>query len=360
MARRFCSNCCSSSELAPQWGADRTDIDYDRSRVSVQIRCFPGVASTELPGLYRVYEFPELLPDTLYTITVQGGNQSATLETRTLPSAVPTDLDRWLNVLLVSCFHQAEDRQGLAGIIVSQLQVVARPHLTLLAGDQAYLDLPTLEDFPDDVAWLASKFEQDYTSNWRWSARDIPESCRSPQSLHSRRPRILEQLSIFRIAFIGQQSDTGRARPLAPGGTSHVRRLPVAVSNATGRTGPIDIAPLLSSSPTRAALKTRTDALPYQVPRTSAWSSGCPRRSPTSSLRRSIFQGNRCSRERSAKLLAAAGDYEPPNYDDYGRILLRLQQLADAGRPALSSQATRHWGRVVTATDILNRQDRFH
>jgi len=32
----------------------------------------------------------------------------------------------------------------------------------------------------------------------------------------------------------------------------------------------------------------------------------------------------------------AVGDYELPNYDDYGRMLLRLlQQLADAGRPAL-------------------------
>ena len=94
----------------------------------------PGVAPAELSRAFTgVYEFSGLIPDTLYTIVVQTGNQSATLETRTLPSAVPTDLDRWLNVLLVSCFHQAEDRQGLAGIIVSQLQSVVRPHLTLLA-----------------------------------------------------------------------------------------------------------------------------------------------------------------------------------------------------------------------------------
>ena len=127
-----------------------------------------GVAPTALPRVFTgVYEFSGLLPDTLYTIAVQAGNQSATLETRTLPNAVPTDLDRWFNVLLVSCFHQAEDRQGLAGIIVSQLPSVARPHLTLLTGDQVYLDLPTLQDFPDDVAWLAAKFEKDYTLNWR-------------------------------------------------------------------------------------------------------------------------------------------------------------------------------------------------
>jgi hypothetical protein len=126
------------------------------------------VTSEELPrGFTGVYEFPGLSPDTLYTITVQADNQSATLETRTLPGAVPTELDRWLNVLLVSCFHQAENRQSRAGIIVSQLQSVVKPHLTLLTGDQVYLDLPTLQDFPDDVAWLAAKFEKAYTLNWR-------------------------------------------------------------------------------------------------------------------------------------------------------------------------------------------------
>ena len=52
-------------------------------------------------------------------------------------------------------------------------------------------------------------------------------------------------------------------------------------------------------------------------------------------------------------------DYELPNYDDYGRILLRLQQLADAGRPALCLTGDVHWGRVVTATDIQTGRTAF-
>jgi hypothetical protein len=64
------------------------------------------MAPAEWPGVFTgVYEFSGLMPDTLYTIAVQADNQSATLETRTLPSDVPTDLDCWLKVLLVSCFH---------------------------------------------------------------------------------------------------------------------------------------------------------------------------------------------------------------------------------------------------------------
>ena len=58
-----------------------------------------------------VYEFPGLTPDTFYAITAEAGASRATLETRTLPAAVPTALDSWFNVLLVSCFHQAEDRK---------------------------------------------------------------------------------------------------------------------------------------------------------------------------------------------------------------------------------------------------------
>jgi phosphodiesterase/alkaline phosphatase D-like protein len=41
--------------------------------------------------------------------------------------------------------------------------------MTLLMGDQVYLDLPTLQDFKNEVPWLAKKFEDDYTINWQVS-----------------------------------------------------------------------------------------------------------------------------------------------------------------------------------------------
>jgi hypothetical protein len=168
MARRVYSNDCASPALAPERDASGTDALRPIASVRPEAMLPPGVAPAELPRVFTgVYEFSGLMPDTLYTMAVQADNQNATLETRTLPSAVPTDLDRWCNVLLVSCFQQAENRQGLAGIIVSQLQSVIRPHLTLCMGDQVYLDLPTLQDFPDNIAWLAAKFEKDYTLNWR-------------------------------------------------------------------------------------------------------------------------------------------------------------------------------------------------
>jgi len=59
------------------------------------------------------------------------------------------------------------------------------------------------------------------------------------------------------------------------------------------------------------------------------------------------------------KIAGAVGDYELPNYDDYGRMLLCLQRLADAGRPALCLTGDVHWGRVVTATDIRTGRTAF-
>jgi hypothetical protein len=50
---------------------------------------------------------------------------------------------------------------------VSQLTGIWQPHLSVLMGDQVYLDLPTLQDFPDDLVWLAAKFEADYVRNWQ-------------------------------------------------------------------------------------------------------------------------------------------------------------------------------------------------
>ncbi|MEK6286750.1 MAG: hypothetical protein AABO57_13510 [Acidobacteriota bacterium] len=86
-----------------------------------------------------VYEFTGLAPDSFHRISVEADGVAGRLDTRTLPNSVPAEIDRWFNVLLVSCHHAAEDRGGLSGIIVSKLKAVSEPHLTILAGDQVYL-----------------------------------------------------------------------------------------------------------------------------------------------------------------------------------------------------------------------------
>ncbi|WP_447978575.1 hypothetical protein [Candidatus Nitrospira bockiana] len=87
-----------------------------------------------------VYEFDGLQPGTVYDMALRTEDETAHLTTRTLPAEVPRRFGETFNVLLISCFHQAEDRGGLAGTVVSQLKAASKPHLTLLLGDQVYLD----------------------------------------------------------------------------------------------------------------------------------------------------------------------------------------------------------------------------
>jgi len=304
-----------------------------------------------------VYEFSGLKPDTLYTITVQAGNQSATLETRTLPSAVPTALDRWLNVLLVSCFYQAEDRQGLADVIVSQLPSVSKPHLTLLAGDQVYLDLPTLKDFPDDVAWLAEKFEKDYTLNWR-SPLGSTEILKAAPSLAI--PDDHEYWNNFPhpSPFIGNS--------LTPEGRDRWRQAAQAMCAGfqvpypaqLGEPVTLAIAPLsffVADTRSHKDPDRRFTMSDDAHQRMEQWVSDT-----IATKQFGVFiSGQSLFTQATGKIAGAVGDYELPNYDDYGRILLRLQRLADAGRPVLCLTGDVHWGRVVTATDIRTGRTAF-
>jgi hypothetical protein len=317
-----------------------------------------GVAPEELPRAFTgVYEFPGLISDTLYTITVQADNQNATLETRTLPSAVPTELDRWLNVLLVSCFHQAENRQGLAGIIVSQLQSVVKPHLTLLTGDQVYLDLPTLQDFPDDVAWLAAKFETDYTLNWR-GPLGYTEVLAAAPSLAI--PDDHEYWNNFPhpSPFVGNS--------LTPAGRDRWRQAAQAMYAGfqlpypaqLGEPVRFEIAPL---SFFVADTRSRRDAERHFTMSDEAYQQMDHWVDDTIAKKQfGVFiSGQSLFTKAVGKIAGAVKDYALPNYDDYGRILLRLQKLADAGRPALCLTGDVHWGRVVTATDIQTGRTAF-
>lgn len=126
------------------------------------------VAAGDTRAFTGIYEFtgPTIAPDTHHDVVVRADGKEARLQSWTVPAEVPNGLDRSFNLMLVSCFHRAEDREGLAGNLVAALPVHLRPHMTILMGEQVYLDLPTLADFKPRRAWLGRKFEDDYTGNW--------------------------------------------------------------------------------------------------------------------------------------------------------------------------------------------------
>jgi hypothetical protein len=304
-----------------------------------------------------VYEFPGLTPDTFYTITAEADSSRATLETRTLPAAVPTALDSWFNVLLVSCFHQAEDRKGLAGIVASQLKAVTKPHLTLLMGDQVYLDLPTLQDFPDDLAWLAGKFEDDYTHNWR-GADGYSHILSAAPSLSVPDDHEYWNNYPHPSPFIGNSwQPEGRAR-WQQAAQAMYDGFQLPHPHPLGEPVLVEVEPLsffvADTRSTRA--EDRSFLMPEGVHlQLEAWVA-----TVIAKKQIGVFvTGQSLLTKTVGQIAGAISDYALPNYQDYGRLMRCLQRLADAGRPTLCLTGDVHWGRVVTATDIRTGRTAF-
>jgi hypothetical protein len=297
-----------------------------------------------------VYEFSGLTPDTLYRIAVRADEQSTTLETRTLPDSVTTQLDRTFNVLLVSCFHQAEDRGGLASTIVEQLKSTSLPHLTLLSGDQVYLDLPTLKDFPDDLTWLADKFERDYTLNWRGPLAytgilGAAPSCSIPDD-HEYWNNYPHLSPFIQNSFKEESRDRWRRSAQAV-----YEGFQLAYPAKLGDPTIIEVPPLsffIADTRSNKDFDRRFTMSEEAHQRLGDWVSQV-----IDKRQFGVFvSGQSLFRPAAGEFSGGIGDFEMPNYGDYDRIMRSLESLVDAGRPVLCLTGDVHWGRVVTTTDI--------
>jgi hypothetical protein len=300
-----------------------------------------------------VYEFTGLSPDSLHTITAGTEDAGASIEVRTLPDAVTSELDRSFNVLLVSCFHADEDRSGIAGRIVSQLKAASKPHLTLLAGDQVYLDMPTLSDFPDDEVRLGEKFEGDYIRNWRGQTGygvvlDAAPSVSVPDD-HEYWNNYPHASPFIQNAW----SHDGRER-WRKAAQAVLSGFQLSTQKNVGDATVIEVPPLSffladtrsNRDPDRAFLMTdqQHEQLNDWVNKVVADGSF------------GVFvAGQSLFQEPTGAAKGAIADYELPNYGDYGRIVSTLQRLIDEGRrPFICLTGDVHWGRITTAQDITS------
>lgn len=140
----------------------------------VDPRPIRGLASARTPAMLHgnprrafagLYEFDAGGPAT-HRVSVRAGALSASATVRQFSDTLPVSLDQWFNVLCVSCYYHEEARPGALAATLDRVRKKAAPHMTVLMGDQVYLDLPTLKNFDDDLVSLAAKFEADYVRNW--------------------------------------------------------------------------------------------------------------------------------------------------------------------------------------------------
>jgi hypothetical protein len=300
-----------------------------------------------------VFEFTGLAPGVAHDITASADGETAFLRAAPLPEALPTGLGDYFNVLLVSCFHSEEDKTANVDRIVSRLKSTFQPHLTILAGDQVYLDLPTLMNFPDRIDWLAHKFEEDYIRNWTLPSAYATMLGAAPSVAI---PDDHEYWNNFPHASpVIQNSFTqgGRDRWTAAAQACYTA---FQTTPPAGLGMPIqfDVPPLsffladsrTNKEPNRSrTLDENTHAqLTAWVQRVSATNLF-----PVFVCGQSLFRAK-------AGLGGNVTDFEMPNYGDYDRLMRQLAEFSDAGRPLLCLTGDVHWGRVSSAIDVSKFQ----
>jgi hypothetical protein len=323
--------------------------------------------TTVYTGFYEL-ELGELPPGSAMTLGLRAGAERIERPVATLPVRVPAGPADTFNVLLLSCFHQLEDKTGAAGAILSRLKV--RPHLTLFAGDQVYLDLPTLLDFQDEPGWLGNKFQNDYLANWFGDRR----ASRDPRAIAPGYPEILALApSVFLPddheywnnypfwASVVQNSWTpaGRARwrkaaeacyvafqqdaavPFGAARTFDVEPVSILLLDTrsqrslTSRVQPGD----LLGGPARSALTAWVDRLVARATDAHPWFGV-------------LVTGQSFFSPAAGALKGALADYEYPDYAaDYAFMVGQLERVTRAGLPVILATGDVHWGRVLRADD---------
>jgi hypothetical protein len=294
-----------------------------------------------------VFDLPvdPVLPGVSHRIAARvTGAGSRTLVMRSLPEAIPSD--DWLRILLASCYHQVEDRKGVAARTYQNVPPAERPDLTLLMGDQVYLDLPTLNDFPDEEAKLAARFEADYRQNWDRGGglADILDAAPSiccPDD-HEYWNNFPHSSPIIQNSW-SQPSRQNWKRAADQAYDS----FQVASPATRGDVVEIDIDPLsvivLDQRSQRLDDCTAT-LTPAALGQLNAWVD----RLIGERKFGAVVTGQSLLDKPVGPFEGRVADRMLANYGDYEAVVRALARLADAGRPVLLLTGDVHWGRLTS------------
>lgn len=315
-----------------------------------------------------LFELANLAPGTPITVEVAAGAERVERRFRTLPAQVPDGVGNRFNVLLLSCFHQLEDKTGTAGAVLSQLKV--KPDLTIFAGDQVYLDLPTTADFKDDASWLANKFQNDYLVNWFGDRRVGAD----PSAIPPGYPKVL---GLAPAMFMPDDHEYWNNYPFAAtviqnswteAGRDRWKQAAEALYRGFQQTATVpfgvartlDIPPLsilmldtrsqrsmdsragagnLLGGPGRAALQAWVERLVQRARDPQPWFG-------------MLVTGQSFFSPKAGAAKGAIADYEYPDYDtDYAFMVQQVERVTRAGLPVMLTTGDVHWGRVLRADD---------
>jgi len=319
----------------------------DREWTAVGRRLFTGVFQ---------FADPHITPGKVHTLqVVEPGGAGARLETRALPSEVPDGTtDSFFNLLLVSCFHLGEDKTGRAGRLVARLPPRWRPHLSILMGDQVYLDIPTFMNYENDAQWLTGKFQEDYENNWRakpgrngyWDVLSAAPSAAIPDD-HEYWNNFPH--GAFYLPVLNDQEGRDRWEEAAASLYEAFQRpappTPPTPPTASGVVE-IDVPPLsflLIDSRTKRERDGSRSLYKDDLAKVRAWCKRVDQRG----LFGVVATGQSLLADRHGRWRKRYVDSGLADFDDYADLVKEISALADTGRPVTLITGDVHWGRVV-------------
>lgn len=276
-------------------------------------------------------------------IAVTTHGETAELQVRQFPQAL--EENSWFRILLCSCYHQAEDRQALVSHSYLNIPTVERQDLSLFMGDQVYLDLPTLNNYPDDEARLAERFEHYYRTNWTTYV-GLNSVLKTAPSVFC--PDDHEYWNNFpHWSPIIQNSWTPGSRMRWKEAADQLYdAFQCAAPAVRGENIEIDVDPLSVLVLDQRSLRQddRSATLgPDGLQQLDDWVD----RLIAERKIGAVVTGQSLLDKPVGAFKGAAADWMLPNYGDYEHIVKSLSRLSEAGRPVLLLTGDVHWGRVT-------------
>ncbi len=315
------------------------------------------VASVSPRAFTGVYQFEGLDAGRQHVLDVVMDADRQRLSIGALPSTIPSEAGGGFDILLASCFcvseHNPATLQAALNALLSGLRpkpnLGRRPDCSFLMGDQVYLDLPSLTNFPPDRPRLAPKFETDYVRNWQRTLSPLlgtaPSVCLpDDHEFWNNAPHVSPFIQNSWNAE-GRRQWRGSAQAMFdafarpypfqgnPGDTPFVVTVrPVSFFLADGRSG-------------RTEQDFLTGPCRQELVR---W----VRKLNDEKLVGVFATGQSLFRDPQGKVAGAVADKELPNYRDYAEVVATLQQ---AQLPLFALTGDVHWGRLTAARDGANR-----
>ena len=226
--------------------------------------------------------------------------------------------------------------------------------MTLLLGDQVYLDLPTFGIFGGGLRKLAKKFEKDYRLNWTGSTGYAKILGAAPSVSI---PDDHEYWNNYPHAatVIGQTwTQDGRDNwELAAKRMYEAFQLPRP--GALGDPVELDVPPLSFFLMDTRSLRNRDREFALSADAHERFRKWVDRVVASGSFG-VIASGQPLLDKKKGSFKGRVVDFSLPDYDDYPTIAKELARLGDGGRQFLLLTGDVHWGRVTKGTDMnLNR-----